>query len=148
MRCCLPALLLACGAQAAAQTDVATAEALMRMSGMWRQFESIGPKLHSALVDRLARTNPRPSAAETERVTRAVDAAYASEHLQQLAVAALARDLQGPLVPALQSWFNGETGRRVTELAAATVLDGRDISDAVQRGANLLQTMPVPRRPC
>ncbi len=146
VRCCLPALLLAGCDQAAAQTDAATAEALMRMSGMWRQFESIGPKLHSALVDRLARANPRASAAETGRVTRAVDTAYAPEHLQQLAIAALARDLQGPMVPALQSWFDSETGRLLTQLAAATVLDGRDVSDAVQRGTNLLQTMPAPRR--
>src|SRR5688500_14221567 len=74
-------LILTMGAGASAQTDAATAEALMRSSGLWKQLESVAPQMRVGLASAAPQGSPLP-AAEIERISRISDGAFAAPRLR------------------------------------------------------------------
>lgn len=131
---------------ARAETDAATAESLMRRSGLWEQLAGIGPQARAGVLDSVARSGAQPSATEIDRLARAADAAFGAERLRGTARATIERGLQAQHLPALLRWYGSPPGLAMTRLEEASASDPRDPSALVEAGTVLLQRMPEDRR--
>lgn len=140
----LSALVLLPAAQA--QTDAATAESLMRRSGLWEQLAGIGPQARAGVLASVAQSGAQPSAAELERLTRAADTAFDADRLRGTARGAIARGLEPQHLPALLRWYASPAGTSITRLEEASATDTREPPAVVQAGTLLLQRMPEERR--
>lgn len=140
----LPALLAA-GA-ALAQVSTATAEELMRLSGLWEQVEHIGPQVLAGVGAAVADRGGKPSVAEQERMAAAVRDAYAPARLRGAMQAVLARQLQPARVATVRRWLDSPLGRSITKLEEAASAAGADSQAAVQEGLRQLESMPAERR--
>lgn len=125
-------------------TDAATAESLMRMSGMWEQLEQVAPRVRAGIAAGAARSGQRPSEAEGERLSRAIDHAYAVQRLRAACRAAISTSLTKTHVEALQRWYDSESGRHISNLERAQPPQGRQA--ALRQGTVLLGEMSAARR--
>jgi hypothetical protein len=131
-------------APAWAETDAATAESLMRKSGMWEQLEQIAPRVRAGVVAGAARSGQRPSEAESERLSRAIDHAYAAQRLRAACRATISKNLDRTHVEALRRWYDSGSGRHISSLEL--VQSTQDGQGALRRGAVLLGEMSGSRR--
>jgi hypothetical protein len=146
MRIALWAALLLQAQVAGAQTNAATAETLMRQSGLWNQLAGVAPQVRAGLMASLAQARVNPSASEVERMSRAVDAAYAAARLRKVALASIRQDIDGKHVPALRRWYAAPAGRAVTALEEIGSADEREPAVIMKEGAALLSGAPADRR--
>ena len=137
------AIVLAGGAWAG--TDTATAESLMRTSGIWEQLQDVAPQVRAGMLADIARGHRKPSETELGRLSRTVDAAYSAARLRSKCLAAIAKNLDRAQVGALRRWFDGPTGRAITRLEEALSKQA-DPRATLQQGVELLQQMPASRR--
>lgn len=143
----LSALLLAAGmlGSALAQTSAATAEALMRKSGLWNQLEHVAPQVRAGLTEAFAQDGAGLQPSELARLARSVDAAYAPAQLRAVARATIARQARAGDVPTLLAWYGSATGVEVTRLEEAAAADTRELTDVVRQGLALLESLPEER---
>jgi uncharacterized protein YfiM (DUF2279 family) len=132
-------------APAWAGTDAATAESLMRKSGLWEQLADVAPQVRTGMLATIAQSGRKPSDAEVARLSRAVDAAYSVHRLRSACLAAISRDLDKIHVAALRRWYDGPTGKTITRLEEALSRQG-DQRATLAQGAALLEKMPASRR--
>ncbi len=137
---------LASAPVAHAETDTATAESLVRDSGIWQQLASISPQVRAGLLDAISRSGSRPSATEIERLSRVIDEAYASDRLRAIAVSTVKAQVQDGHVPSLQRWYASELGRRIARLDEAASAEQTDPASVFQQGLALVAAMPEARR--
>lgn len=128
-----------------AVTDAATAESLMRKSGLWEQLAGIAPQVRTGMLASIAQSGRKLSSTEIERLTRAVDTAYSVQRLRSGCLSAISKDLDQQRVAALRRWFDAPTGRTITRLEEALSRHG-DERAALEKGVALLGKMPVSRR--
>lgn len=141
------AMLALCGASSAwAQTDAGTAERLLRSSGVWEQLKSVAQQVRAGMDDVSTQGETELSTAESARLTRAVDAAYAAPRLRAAAARLVARDMQAAMVPAVSAWYDSSTGVAITRLEEAAAADERSPGTLLQAGAARLAAMPETRR--
>ena len=138
--------LLASSGGASAQTDARSAEELMRRSGLWEQLSGVAPQARAGLLAALAQGGARPSTTEMERLTRAVDLAYAPQRLRGRALAQVRRGLDAKHVPALRRWYATPNGKQITALEESASSDVRDPQALMAEGVRLLDEMPTARR--
>ena len=129
-----------------AQTDTATAEELMRRSGMWEQLVGIAPQVRAGLFAGMSQTGARPSASESERLGRAVDNAYSASKLRRTAMKTIRQGLDVAYVPELRRWYATPAGKSATAMEEASSSDKRDPKVVLAEGAKLLNDMPAARR--
>lgn len=143
-------LLAACmmlAAAAAAQTERATAEALMRESGLWTQLgPGLAAQVKSGFAAALAERGLRPSASEQQRLDAAIGQSFAAERLRAGALQTLAAGLDRQHLPALRAWYGGRTGRTITRLEEASAAPGFDLSSTLAEGVRQLAVMQATRR--
>jgi hypothetical protein len=145
MRCLLwYCSLLICASPVWAGTDAPTAESLMRKSGMWEQLEQIAPQVRAGIVAGTGRSGRRSTEAESERLSRAIDHAYAAHRLRVACRAAISKNLDSTHVEALRRWYDSGSGRHISSLERAQ--STRDGQAALRRGTVLLEEMPASRR--
>jgi hypothetical protein len=138
--------LLTSSLNATAQTDAATAEALMRTSGMWKQLASIPPQVRAGFVQGAAQSGVKPSQAEIDRLSRIIDEAYASDRLRSTALASIVVNVKADHVPALKRWYSSPLGQRIAGLEEAAAATQTDPQAVVRQGMALLSAMDRPRR--
>lgn len=129
-----------------AQTDASTAEVLMRSSGMWQQMTSMSPQVRAGFLEGASRAALKPSAAEIERLSNAIDDAYSSDRLRSIALATVRADTKALHVPALRRWYSSRVGKKITSLEEAASAAQTDPQAVAQQGTALLATMPAARR--
>lgn len=139
-------LALFTGSAAWAQTDAQTAEQLLRSSGVWEQLKSVAQQVRAGMHDAAKHGNSELSAAESARLMRAVDAAYAAPRLRANALRLLAREMQPAWVPAVVKWYGSATGAAITRLEEEAAADERSADAVLQAGAARLGAMPQTRR--
>ena len=125
-------------------TDAATAESLMRKSGMWEQLEQIAPQVRAGIVVGAARSGRRPSETERERLSRAIDHAYAAQRLRVACRTAISKNLDKTHVEALRRWYDSGSGRHISSLERAQ--SAQDAQASLRRGTVLLGEMSASRR--
>jgi hypothetical protein len=118
-------LLLAMTSLSFAQTDPATAEALMRKTGLWRQMGSIHLQIKAGFREALLQRAEKPGQAETERMLRAIDAAYEDDRLRKAALKELSQAANPGLLSAVFAWYDSATGTAITKLEETSSEDGR-----------------------
>lgn len=131
---------------ARAATDAATAESLMKRSGLWEQLAGIGPQARAGMLASVTQSGAQPSAEEMERLGRAAEAAFDAGRLRELARGAIERGLDAQHLPALQRWYASAPGQAMTRLEEASAGDTREPPALMQAGTALLQRMPEDRR--
>jgi hypothetical protein len=131
-------------ASAWAETTPATAEALMRKSGLWEQLADVAPQVRAGVLADVARTGRKPSETEIQRLSRAVASAYSVHRFRSACLAAISRDLAMIHVAALRRWYDGPSGRTIAKLELAQ--SKQDPRTTIEQGATLLKTMPTSRR--
>lgn len=140
------ALLLAAVASSALAIDRAAAEEMVRKSGLWEQLGRVEEQVRGGFAERMFRTSPRPSAAEVERIGRAIGESYAAARLRTTAVAVVAERLQDDDLAELRSWFASPTGSAIARLEATAAGDARDPRAIVVEGRALLELASPKRR--
>jgi hypothetical protein len=127
-------------------TSSATAELLMKKSGLWQQLEAIAPSVKAGFANMVRQTGAPVSAAETERLAQVVDQSYAAPRLRAVAQGVFARELEGRFVASLNRWYDSELGRRITKVEEASAADTTEPAAVMRAGTALLDEMPSPRR--
>jgi hypothetical protein len=129
-----------------AATDEATAEALMRDSGIWKELGSVSAQVHASLARALADGNQDRDAAILKRMEGAVDAAYAPQRLRTSALEVLASEANPMYLPAINKWFASETGTSIANIEDSAPAGKEERVQLTEKGAALLeQTLPSRR---
>lgn len=131
---------------ASAQADAATVEELMRRSGLWEQLANVAPQVRAGVLAGMSQAGARISETETERLGRAVDAAYDAAKLRTAVMTSLRKGLDAKHLPALRRWYSSPTGKTVTALEEAASADQGDPQALLAEGAKRLDEGPVARR--
>jgi hypothetical protein len=141
---------LAGNAVAQAQVSNATAEALMRKSGVWELLASVPLQTQQGFMESFAKESLKAgfklSAAELARVSRALDAAYAVEQLRAEGLKTFEQGLDSQHLAALTTWFDSPLGREVTRLEELAARDTTGTKLLMRQGATALKAMPAARR--
>jgi hypothetical protein len=136
-----------CCAVAQAQTDPATAEQMLRKSGLWDQMVAVAASLREGFASRTEDLGARVSPSEMARMQALAEQAYQTARMQDTARALAARQLSPADLPALNAWYDSPLGQRINGLEAASV--GGSAEDRRARdlaGADQFQTLSTPRK--
>ena len=142
----LSSLALLSGASALAQTDTATAELLMRESGLWKQLEAIAPQTRAGLASTLVQINPSASPTEVERVAGLADDAFTAARLRSVAQSVIARRTNQGDVAALLAWYRSPTGKSLTKHEEDASADARDPNAAMAQDSAFFASLPAARQ--
>ena len=129
-----------------AETDVQTAEVLMRKSGLWQQLAGLAPQIRAGFLAAASQSKASLSPTESARVTKILDDAYSPDRLRAASLAVLAKELDPRRVPALDRWFAESLGQRITKLEEAASNDPSSPEEQILKGSNLLKSLPESRR--
>lgn len=140
------AALLLCSGTAWAQTDPATAERLLRRSGVWAQLEHIGPQVRGGLAEAAAQGGSPLSAEDQARLRAAAEAAYDTNRQRSVALRTTTRELQPQHLPALTAWYESSTGAAMTRLEERASADPSSGEAMAEDGRARLAAMPPERR--
>lgn len=137
--------LLLAGTAAQAQVEPAQAEALLRQSGLWSQMDGLSAQVRAGFAAATAQQGDKATPAQTDRVMRAIDAAFAPDRLRANLKATLSQGLQAQHLQPVEAWYASDLGRRVAALDREAGARS-DVAAVMQDGAALLQSMSASRR--
>ena len=139
------AILFGHSMHATAQIDSATAEQVVRKSGLWQQLGSIAPQVQSGFLSTVTVTGFNTSPKEVERLKLVIDTAFAPERLRASAVASISQAMSPGEMPALLKWYDSPLGKEITKLEEAASVADRDPNAAIQEGRAVLSKLPPAR---
>lgn len=145
-RILIPGLALLLCSGASAKPNLATAEVLMRASGLWNQLEDIAPAIRAELSSSLSRTEPAMAPVEIERICAISDDLYSGTRLRAAVQAFIAKEINKTIAGKLMAWYQSPTGRAMTLLEVEASSRQRDPSAALEEGRDLLATLPAARQ--
>lgn len=131
---------------ALAVTDEATAEALMRDSGIWKELGQVAAQVHSSVARALADGNANREASVLARMESAVDAAYAPQRLRTSALGVVVQDMDETHLPAIRDWYASRTGTTIANIEDKAPADRESRTKLTEAGATLLETILPSRR--
>jgi hypothetical protein len=131
---------------ALAGTDEATAEALMRDSGIWKELGDVASQVHASVTRALTDGNEAREARVLERMETAVDAAYAAQRLRMSARDVIIEDMDETHLPAIRDWYAGKTGVAIANIEDAAPADKESRTKLTEKGAALLAEILPSRR--
>lgn len=140
------AIALLASAAAHAQVPAAAAEQLMRQSGLWQQLASMPSQVRAGMAASTAQMGAPLSAAEEERVSKAIDTAYAEARLRSAALAVIQQELDARRVAQLTRWYASKLGQQIARLEERAAADVTDPGTLLRDGAAMLQAAPAERR--
>lgn len=142
----LACALLAASFAAQAQTDRATAESLMRKSGLWGQLGELGAQVAPAIRSGAAKGTPSDPAL-VEQVARAGSEAFAPDRLRASALQPIQQGLQADKLPALKRWYDSAAGRKVTQLEEAAAKNSAASQKAyIEEGVTIYEKQKESRK--
>lgn len=138
--------LLATGAQA--QTDAATAEKLVRQSGLWEQVGEIARTMPGYFLQGVSQAPQRLSAAEMSRLKARADHVFSADRMQATVVQAVARSMQERYTQPVLSWYEtaGARAIRQAELLSTTEQSTLSPEDHDSLGRKVLARQTPERR--
>ncbi|KRC04081.1 hypothetical protein ASE11_03175 [Hydrogenophaga sp. Root209] len=129
-----------------AQTDHATAENLLRKSGLWDQLGSVAPQVQAGFAEALSQGDSKPSAAEAERISRVIENAFSATRMRAVGIKLVAKKLSARDVADLLRWYDSPIGRHIAKLEAKASEESGDLQALMKQGLALLESSPPPRR--
>ncbi|MEY2892019.1 MAG: hypothetical protein RJA98_1927 [Pseudomonadota bacterium] len=132
---------------ALAQTDLATAEQLLRKSGLWVQMATVADTLRDTMVSGPQGVGAGATPSEVARLQVLAAQAYQPQRMQETARALVAQRLNPDDLAALNAWYDAPLGQQVNQME----VDAGAGSSEAQRarglaGADLFQTLAPPRK--
>lgn len=134
---------------ARAEVSESVAEQLMRDSGMWEQMADFGPQLKQGFEQSAANPPPDmgPDGAEgLRRLAAATEEAFSPRSVRIATRREMAQRLDPQQLGALQAWFAGPAGRRITAREVAMSAKHGDSTQRQKQGDSLLAAATPERR--
>ena len=128
----------------AAQMPAASAEALMRKSGVWAQLADVAVQVKSGMSEATEGEILTPDA--IERLDQLVDNAFAPEQLRQTFLQVLAQRVTPAQGADALKWYDSPTGRMITGLEEASSADFDDLNQMMAEGNKALAKAPAKRQ--
>lgn len=140
--------MLLASATGQAQTDAATAERLVRESGLWDQIGAMATAFPSAMMQGVEQARKRPSEAETARMRQRAEQAFAADRLQQRSTQVVADGMQPQHIARVLGWYASSAGQAVRTAEVATIAQQASVPPEVltRMGSELWSQMPPTRR--
>ncbi len=140
--------MLLAGTTGQAQTDAATAERLVRESGLWEQIGAMATAFPSAMMQGVEQARKRPSEAETARMRQRAEQAFAADRLQQRSTQVVADGMQPRHIARVLGWYASGAGQAVRTAEVATIAQQASVPPEVltRLGNELWAQMPPARR--
>ena len=129
-----------------AQVPAATAEQLMRQSGLWQQLAAMAPQVRAGMAASTAQMGAKISEAEAARVSRAIDAAYADDRLRSAALSVITQELDARRVSRLTRWYASKLGQQIARLEERAATDVTEPGITLRDGSAALKAAPADRR--
>lgn len=139
-------MALLASAPALAQVDPASAERLLRRSGLWAQLDGVAAQVLQGLQEAAAQSGRAPPPDEAERLAAAARAAYAGDRLRSVALRLVAQELLPQHLPALFEWYASPTGVHLTRLEEQAAADTRGTEALMAEGQARWDTLGAERR--
>lgn len=133
------------GLPAQAQVEPAQAEALMRQAGLWTQVDTLAAQVRAGFAAAAAQQGDKATPAQTERVMRAINLAFAPDRLRADLKATLSQGLQAQHLQTVQAWYTSNLGQRIAAMDRAAAAR-TDPVPLMEQGTLQLQAMPAARR--
>jgi len=130
-------VLLASQCAATAQVGRATAEDLMRKSGLWEQIGSIAPAFEAGFIAAAAKARAPIAADEQERLVKVIASAYAPAHLRSVALAVIAGGLRPEEAAQAAEWFLSPLGNSIARMEETSSADNGDPQAKLREGMGI-----------
>jgi hypothetical protein len=121
---------------AAAEVPAATAEALMRKSGIWSQLGDVATQVKAGLAQTSQDGSLPPE--EMQRLERIADDAFAASRLRDSVLQALARDVTAAQSADALKWYDSPAGQQITAMEEAFSTGFDDINRVMTDGNKAL----------
>lgn len=140
--------MLLVSATGQAQTDAATAERLVRESGLWDQIGAMATAFPSAMMQGVEQARKRPSEAETARMRQRAEQAFTADRLQQRSTQVVADGMQPQHIARVLGWYASSAGQAVRTAEVASIAQQASVPPEVltRMGNELWSQMPPTRR--
>jgi hypothetical protein len=137
-------LLSAFVSLAYAQVDAAAAERILRKSGTWSQIDAVTPQFKTAFAESIRQqSGAAVKELEIERFAAVAERAFAATKLKTMIANTVAEQTNPQHVAALDKWYDGPIGKRLTALEEAAAK--LDQGESVKEGAALVAALKAPR---
>lgn len=113
---CLVLFCLLAGGAAHAEVDLASAESLLKKSGLWRQLGSIHLQVKAGFREALVQRREKPSEAEVLRMMKILDAAYDGDRLRKTALKSTGKTGDAKHLAEIYAWYDSASGLAITKL--------------------------------
>jgi hypothetical protein len=139
-------VLLLAWSPARAATDAATADALLRESGLGKALGELVEHVDDEFHESLANLPKRPDAAEVARLDHLIDQAFSPDALREIAREILQKETNEADVAGLREWFASPTGRHIAKAEEAGSWKRETMQKHKREGVVLLEQMKTSRR--
>lgn len=144
LHACTCLVLLALHAVAGAEVPAATAEALMRKSGIWSQLGDVAAQVKAGLAQSSQDGSlPRE---EIQRLERIADDAFAASRLRDSVLQALSRDVSSVQSADALQWYDSPAGKQITALEEAFSSSFDDLNRVMADGNKALAKASAKRQ--
>ncbi|MES2950675.1 MAG: hypothetical protein V4858_19250 [Pseudomonadota bacterium] len=121
---------------AAAEVPVATAEALMRKSGIWSQLADLAVQVKGGMAQASQDGSLPPQ--DLKRLEQVAEDAFAANRLRDTALQVLTRDVTPAQSVDALKWFDSPTGRQITAMEEAFSANFDDMNRVMADGNKAL----------
>lgn len=136
--------LLCLHAWAAAEVPAATAEALMRKSGVWSQLADVATQVKTGMAQSAEGSRLTPE--DAQRLDQIADDAFAATRLRETVLQVLSHDITvAQSVDALK-WYNSPAGQQITAMEDAFSANFDDMNQVMTDGNKLLAQASAKRQ--
>jgi hypothetical protein len=129
---------------AAAEVPAATAEALMRKSGIWAQLADVATQVKTGLAQSAEGGKLAPE--DMQRLDQIADDAFAASRLRASVLQALSHDITVPQSVDALKWYDSPQGRQITAMEEAFSADFGDMNQVMTDGNKLLAQASAKRQ--
>ncbi len=136
--------LLGLHALAAAEIPTATAEALMRKSGIWSQLGDVATQVKAGLAQSSQDGSLPPE--EVQRLERIAEDAFAASRLRDSVLQALSRDVTTTQSAEALKWYDSPAGQQITAMEEAFSTGFDDINRVMTDGNKALARASAKRQ--
>lgn len=144
LHACTCLVLMTLHAVAAAEVPVATAEALMRKSGIWSQLGDVAAQVKAGLAQSSQDGSlPRE---EIQRLERIADDAFAASRLRDSVLQALSREVTAAQSADALLWYDSPAGKQITAMEEAFSSSFDDLNRVMADGNKALAKASAKRQ--
>ncbi|MEO7104794.1 MAG: hypothetical protein ABIZ09_00350 [Rhodoferax sp.] len=129
---------------ATAEVPSATAEALMRKSGVWAQLADVATQVKAGMAKSAEGTSLTPE--DSARLDQIADDAFSAARLRDTVMQVLSHDITAAQSVDALRWFDSAAGKQITALEEAFSANFEDMNQVMEDGNQLLAQTSTKRQ--